>query len=113
MHHKPLMMRAKSNGNSKFGSARRRNQVAAATAWMESSTSIFSEHLFEPSDFKACIFNNSTHGDRVHRIVSWNRDEMRAVAHYNVLALAYNSEAGLFERLDRPEVINAGNFRHR
>jgi hypothetical protein len=30
----------------------------------------------------------------------------------NVLALAHNSEAGLFERLDRPEMINAGNFRH-
>jgi hypothetical protein len=38
---------------------------------------------------------------------------MRAVAHYNVLALPHNSEAGFFERLDRPEVINAGNFRHR
>ena len=88
-------------------------QVAAATACMAFSTSIFSEQLFELSDLKACIFNNSTHGDRVHRIVSWNRDEMRAVAHYNVLALAYNSEADLFERLDRPEVINAGNFRHR
>jgi len=31
----------------------------------------------------------------------------------NVLALAHNSEAGLFERLYRPEMINAGNFRHR
>jgi hypothetical protein len=30
-----------------------------------------------------------------------------------VLALAHNFEAGLFESLDRPEVINAGNFRHR
>lgn len=38
---------------------------------------------------------------------------MRVVAHYKVLALAYNSEAGLFEHLDRPEVIHAGNFRHR
>ena len=38
---------------------------------------------------------------------------MRAVARYRVLALAHNSEAGLFECLDRPEVINAGNFRHR
>jgi hypothetical protein len=72
-----------------------------------------SKQLPEPSDGKACIFNNSTHRDRVHRIVSWYRDEMRTVAHYNVLALAYNSEADLFERLDRPEVINAGNFRHR
>jgi hypothetical protein len=72
-----------------------------------------SEQLFEPSDCKTCIFNNSTHSNRVHRIVSWNSDEMRAVAHYNVLALAHNSEAGLFERLDRPEMINAGNFRHR
>ena len=51
--------------------------------------------------------------DRVHRIVSWNRDEMRAVAHYNVLALAHNSEARLFESCDCPEMINAGNFRHR
>ena len=76
------------------------------------STSI-SEQLFETSDCQACIFHNSTHGDRIHRIVSRNRDEMRAVAHYNVLALAHNSEAGLFERLDRPEMINAGNFRHR
>ena len=38
---------------------------------------------------------------------------MRAVAHYSVLALAHNSEADFFERLHRPEVINAGNFRHR
>jgi hypothetical protein len=38
---------------------------------------------------------------------------MRAVAHYNVLALAHNFKAGFFKRLDRPEVINAGNFRHR
>jgi hypothetical protein len=42
--------------------------------------------------------------------VSWNGDEMRAVAHYNVLALADNSEAGLFERLYRPEMMNAGIF---
>jgi len=79
---------------------------------MMSSTSIGSEQLFEPSDCNACVLNNSTHGDRVYRIVSRNRDEMYAVAHYNVLALAHNSEAGLFERLDRPEMINAGNFRH-
>ena len=45
--------------------------------------------------------------------LSWNRDEVRAVAHYNVLALAHNSKAGLFERLDRPEMINAGNLRYR
>ena len=49
-----------------------------------------SEQFFETSDCKACIFNNSTHRDRVHRIVSWNRDEMRAIAHYDVLALAHN-----------------------
>ena len=84
----------------------------AATRQIMLSTSM-SEQLFETSDCKACIFNNSAHRDRVHRIVSWNGDEMRAVAHYNVLALAHNSEAGLFERLDRPEMINAGNFRHR
>jgi hypothetical protein len=30
-----------------------------------------------------------------------------------VLALAHHSEASLFERLDRPEMVNAGNFRHR
>jgi hypothetical protein len=77
-----------------------------------SSTST-SEQLFEPSDCKTSVFYDSTHGDRVHRIVSRNRDEMRAVAHYNVLALAHNSKAGLFERLDRPEMINAGNLRHR
>ena len=57
------------------------------------SRSICSEQLFEPSDCKTCIFNYSTHSDRVHRIVSWNGDEMCAVAHYNVLALAHNSEA--------------------
>jgi hypothetical protein len=78
-----------------------------------SSTCIGSEQFFEPRDCKTCIFNNSTHGDRVRRIMSWNGDEMRAVAHDNVLALAHNSEAGLFERLDRPEMINAGKFRHR
>ena len=72
-----------------------------------------SEQLVEPSDCKACIFNNSGHRNRVHWIVSWNGDEMCAIAHYNVLALAHNSEASLFERLDRPEMINAGNFRHR
>ena len=72
-----------------------------------------SEQLFEPSDCEACISNYSTHRDRVDRIVSWNRNEMRAVAHHGVLALAHNSEASLFERLDRPEMINAGNFRHR
>ncbi len=75
--------------------------------------SMYSEQLLKASDCKACIFNNSTHGDRVQRIVAWDRDEMRAVAHYNMLALAHNSEADLFERLDRPEVINAGNFRNR
>jgi hypothetical protein len=72
-----------------------------------------SPQFFELSDCKTCIFNNSTHRDRVHRIVSRNRDEMCAVAHYNVLALADNSKAGLFERLDRPEMTNAGNLRHR
>jgi len=72
-----------------------------------------SEQLFEPSDCKTCIFNDSTHSDRVHWIVSWNGDEMSPVAHYNVLAVAHNSEASLFERLYRPEMINTGNFRHR
>jgi len=81
--------------------------------WSGSRRLPLSEQLFEPLDCKTCVFNNSTHGDRVHRIVSWNGDEMRAVAHYNVFALAHHSEAGLFERLDRPEMINAGNFRHR
>ena len=66
------------------------------------SRSICSEQLFEPSDCKTCIFNYSTHSDRVHRIVSWNGDEVCAVAHYNVLALAHNSEAGFFERLAGP-----------
>ena len=60
-----------------------------------------SEQFLEPLDCKTCIFNDSTHGNRVHRIVSWNGDEMRAVAHYNVFTLAHHSEAGLFERLDR------------
>ena len=54
------------------------------------SRSICSEQLFEPSDCKTCIFNYSTHSDRVHRIVSWNGDEVRAFAHYHVLALAHN-----------------------
>ena len=77
------------------------------------SLTFMSEQFLEPLDCKTCIFNDSTHGNRVHRIVSWNGDEMRAVAHYNVFTLAHHSEAGLFERLDRPEMINAGNFRHR
>jgi len=45
----------------------------AATRQIMLSTSM-SEQLFETSDCKACIFNNSAHRDRVHRIVSWNGD---------------------------------------
>lgn len=74
---------------------------------------MFSKQFLEPRDSETRILNNSTHGDRVHRIVPWDRDEMRAIAHYSVLALAYNPEAGFFERLDRPEMVNAGNLRHR
>jgi hypothetical protein len=47
----------------------------AATRQIMLSTSM-SEQLFETSDCKACIFNNSAHRDRVHRIVSWNDDEI-------------------------------------
>jgi hypothetical protein len=35
---------------------------------------------------------------------------MCPAAHDNVLALAHNSEAGLFECLDRPEMITPGIF---
>ena len=59
------------------------------------------------------VFHDSTHRNRIHGIVSWNGDEVRAVAHYHVLALTHNLEAGLFERPNRPEMINTGNFRHR
>ena len=62
---------------------------AGETAAAAPSTSM-SEQLFEPSDCKTRILNNSTHSDRVHRIVSWNGDEVRAFAHYRVLALAHN-----------------------
>jgi hypothetical protein len=37
---------------------------------------------------------------------------MRTVAHDDVFALAHNAETSLFQRLHRPEMINAGNFRH-
>ena len=37
--------------------------------------------------------------NQIAAATAWNGDEMRALAHYNVLALAHNSEASLFERL--------------
>ena len=38
---------------------------------------------------------------------------MRAVGHDDVLALTHNSEARLLKRSNCPEMINAGNLRHR
>ena len=72
-----------------------------------------SKKLFKLSRCKAGIFYNSSHRNRVHRIVAWDGDETRAVAHYNVLALTHNLEASLFKRFDCPEMINTGNLRHR
>jgi hypothetical protein len=66
MHRKRVMMQRRSRADRQpvkneklvatrpFGSAKGRlNQIAAATAWIRSSTSP-SEQLFEPSDCKTC-----------------------------------------------------------
>jgi len=45
--------------------------------------------------------------------MAWNGNKMRAVTHHHMLALTHDFEASLFKRLDCPEMINAGNFRHR
>ena len=54
----------------------------------------------------------SAHCQRVYRIVTRYGDEVGTVAHDDVFALAYNAETTLFQRPHRPEMINAGNFRH-
>jgi hypothetical protein len=37
---------------------------------------------------------------------------MGAIGHDDVLALAHNPEAGLFECLNRPQMVHAGKLRH-
>jgi len=56
MHHKPLMMRAKSNGNSKFGSARRVALEAPLSTWTSKS-----------------VIWNSTTSHHVEAISRWRR----------------------------------------
>ena len=41
--------------------------------------------------------DNHSHGDRVDGVVSGDRQHADAVGHHNMLALAQNAEAGLFQ----------------
>jgi hypothetical protein len=50
------------------------------------------------------VFDDSTHRQGIHRIVTRYGDEMRTVAHDDVFALADNLKSCLFERLHGPKM---------
>ena len=56
---------------------------------------------------------DSTHRERVDRIVAWDRDNPGAVSHDDVLALASDSKASLFERFHGCKMVDARYPRHR
>ena len=57
--------------------------------------------------------DNHSHGDRVDGVVSGDRQHADAVGHHNMLALAQNAEAGLFQSPHCMQMVDARDLRHR
>jgi hypothetical protein len=76
-----------------------------AHAGASRSTASGLEQLPKFFDAQSSVFHNSTHGEGIHRVVAWERDEARAIGHYHVLALPQNPKTRLLQCSDGPEMI--------
>ena len=65
------------------------------------------QQFAELLDRKAGVAHDAAHGDGVDRVVARNSEDSRPVAHDDVLALAKDNEARLFERPDCIKMIDA------
>ena len=52
--------------------------------------------------------SDAAHRERIDRIVARNRKDTLAIGHDDVLALASDAEASLFERSHGPEMVDTG-----
>jgi hypothetical protein len=59
------------------------------------------------------VAHDSAHRERVDRIVARNRDDPGTVSHDDVLALACDLKASLFERFHGRKVVDTWYPRHR
>ena len=69
-----------------------------------------SEKLTELLGCKTGVPDNAAHGERVHGVVPWDRDDPPAVCHDDVPALPRDVESSLFERLNGPRCGMPGIF---
>ena len=60
---------------------------------------------------KTCIARDTTHGEGIDGIVPRNRNDARAVAHYDVLSLAHDSKASFLKRAHSVQVVDARDGR--
>ena len=51
------------------------------------------------------VTDDAAHGERVHRVVSGNRDDADAVGHHDVFALSDDPKAGFLESADGVSVL--------
>jgi hypothetical protein len=57
-----------------------------------------SEQLAELLERETCVPRDTTHGERVDRIVAWNGHDTLTVTHDDVLTLSHHAKTGLLER---------------
>lgn len=61
---------------------------------------------------KTCVARDSSHCQRVHRIVPWYRKDPNPVGYDNVFALTNDAEACFLECPNRLQVVDAGYLGH-
>ena len=74
---------------------------------------IGSQQRLELLHGEAGVAYDSTHRERVDRIVARDRNNPGAVSHDDVFALPSDSKSGLLKRFHRCKMVDAGNPRHR
>ena len=65
------------------------------------------QQFTELLDGKARIAGNTAPGECIDRIVARNRHDTLTIAHDDMLALAHDTESGLFKRVHGVEVTDA------
>jgi hypothetical protein len=68
----------------------------------EVETPVGSEEFAELLNGQSCITDDDTHGDGVDGVVAGDHDTSSAVAHDDMFALTFHSEAGALEAHERP-----------
>ena len=74
---------------------------------------LLSQELSELCFGQTSVADDSTHGEPVHGVVTWNGDDAFAVGHDDMLCtLASDAETGLFEGAYSPPMRYAGDAWH-